>query len=376
MNAARTILRKLPVWPDRLLQTSKSRLYRMLSLLGFFLIGEVLLFWFSLQPLGAQARQGTDPGSQPLFEAEAQVLVLWNRVPLIPRKASDQDPPEQQDLIAHMVLLKSPGLIERTVKNHKLKSLKSFAGRDPVKVIMESLSIRRPSRSGYILIFSFRGPEAEDCSTVLKAVLQTYTDFLEEAAQRPLKDWKAILEREKELLEKELMERRVAYRDFLRKAFPTENEIKLRQARRTVLETRREALLVSRAEMEGRQAWLENALAEKRNQTAILIKVKEWAVRSGFDKLPEEARQGKDPVAAYLETLKADLEENHSVESALEKLLKSELAEIKKLQLQQFEEERLRIDLENSQKLYQSMLQSLSELNMASIVDPENWTTQ
>lgn len=311
---------------------------------------------------GAQAKQAVGQDKKTMFEAEAQVMVIPKRVPGKEKgKGTDEE-----DIATQLVLLKSPLLIERAIKNHQLQSLKVFAGREPVQIMIESLIVQRHPASPYILDFAFRGTEAEDCIAVLKAILQTYSEFLDEEYRQVSRETLALIAKARDQLEKQLLEQEAEYRAFREQA-PSLLWVGAEsngQERRSALETKRAALFVGRAEIQGRLAWLEDVLAGGRSATAIHIKVNEWATRSGYDKLPEEVRRSTTRVEAYRETLKEELRENQSIEKALEEELRAVRFHISNLQREQIENDTRRNRMSRTKQLYDQTIKRLDEINL------------
>jgi polysaccharide biosynthesis transport protein len=125
------------------------------------------------------------------------------------------------------VLVKSPEIIGRAAKKPNLQDLKSFANERPENVIYlirENLAVLRDTRdtqtgqSNNILTLQFRGPESEECREILKAIMQSYQEFLDDTyktvSDRTLE---LILEAKKTLSDK-LETAEQAHQDFRQKS--------------------------------------------------------------------------------------------------------------------------------------------------------------
>src|SRR5262249_36637419 len=125
----------------------------------------------------------------PVYQSAAQVLVVKKRADALPIQGLETSQAYYDDYVSvHIVLIKSPLIIARAVKNGELQKLKSFEGcSDPVGPIIAGLTVARDSKDSYsygnssnILNLSFRGPVADECDVVLNAVVESYQSFLDE----------------------------------------------------------------------------------------------------------------------------------------------------------------------------------------------------
>lgn len=149
-----------------------------LAILGWILLSLGFFLW-----LGTQTKFfGVERWLKPACAAQAEVLVVRIRAGPTPAgKMKENEARDDDYLGTHQVLLKSPLIIEKAVKDHQLHFLSSFAGCDPAKAINKSLSIRRNPPSSVVLEITYRGTNAEDCIAVLNGILQTYQGVVEEA---------------------------------------------------------------------------------------------------------------------------------------------------------------------------------------------------
>ena len=124
--------------------------------------------------------------SQPEYESKAQVYVRAKRPDALEERSSTKSK-VKDDTATHMALLSSPSFIQRAIDTRKLDALKTFANQqDVVSSIIKSLSVSRgqdkiTTNPTDILYFKYRGPVAEECGTILSAVIETYDTFLNES---------------------------------------------------------------------------------------------------------------------------------------------------------------------------------------------------
>jgi hypothetical protein len=211
--------------------------------------------------------------------------------------------------------------------------------------------------------------------------LSAYQEFLDET-------YKVVSDRSydlvmdtKRVLQKELEEAQQQLTDFDQKsplAGCSGEQMKILFATLTALEDRKAAIIAARAELEGRLAWTEKAVADKSDLLAFQLKVNEWAARSGLDKLPAEARRGLDPQQAYIRVLRQELAENRAIQQGLDQAIEKEQARVQELRAFELQEERLRGRIASYRSMFEAIMKRANEMNLtrdfggyeAKIVDP------
>lgn len=128
---------------------------------------------------------------QPAYQSISQMLVV---------KKTPNDSLSlggQESRLAYMedymstqsILVRSPAIIERAVKKPSMQDLKSFPEERPeniVYAIRDNLQVLRDNREtqsgamNNILTLAYRGPEADECRTILVAIMDSYQSFLDE----------------------------------------------------------------------------------------------------------------------------------------------------------------------------------------------------
>lgn len=126
----------------------------------------------------------------PLYRSTAQVVVVKKEgatAALAP--GVDSRTAVMEDYVStHLVVIRSPYIVEKAIQKRQLAALRSFQGGDPAAAILAGLSATRdqgkdaPAGPGgnNIINLAFTGPDPADCQTVLAAVIDAYRDFLDE----------------------------------------------------------------------------------------------------------------------------------------------------------------------------------------------------
>lgn len=334
---------------------------------------------FAAAPRGLTKNADADPNKKdieppkPVFESEAQLLLV--------RKQVDQTLPQldparvwfDDDLASHLALIKSYAIVHRALKKPQLQDLKSVPRENAEEFVMNGLTARRdPSGAKNIFLVSYRGPNMQENRDILSAVTDAYQMFLDETT-------KSVNDRQLELLlesKRALTDRQAAMEqslvDLIRKAGATgsaEQRDALRQARVAALDARKTSLLASRTELQGQLSWLDKAVAEKRDQTAIRLRIKEWANRSGFGDLQAQPGQNADTIPTYRELLKQRLEENLAIEKELDQMLEAEREKSLTDAPLRMAEDQARHNIAQTRELLDGMTKRLIQINMVRAFD-------
>lgn len=208
-----------------------------------------------------------------LHQSSAEVLVVRKRPEVI---TGDKvyAAPTGDYLATHAVLLKSPVIVERAIKDSDLGSLETFTSPkyvdqefDIATAVNEGINIKIGSlRSGRgsqnVLTVSFTGPVAEECPMVVSAVIDSYEKFLEETYRDMGEDTITMISHARDDLQKDLTEQEAAYREFRLKSPMVSNgttDVNPLHARLTAIEQQLSEALLREATFQTQLATLEEA---------------------------------------------------------------------------------------------------------------------
>jgi succinoglycan biosynthesis transport protein ExoP len=183
-------------------------------------------------------------------------------------------------LATQMQLIQSQRIIKAAVKAGKLNELPSFAGQDEAATassIRGSFNITRimqqtTATPTNFLTLSFRGPNSEDCATVLNQIIQSYEDYLKDDRTKTHKKSFEELVQMHDKLEEEL----VTQNDKLRKMRELTKIIRTEKGGSVELEilrdtqTRRANIAVQLAETRMRLNRINDAVAKGEDPTDYL----------------------------------------------------------------------------------------------------------
>lgn len=163
---------------------------------------------------------------QPAYLSATQVLVVKKRSDALPVGGGDPRLGVYDDYVStHLVLIRSPFVLERAVRKRSLAALRSFQNTEPVGAIQGGLVATRdrdpngPPTGNNIILLSFRGPDPGDAEVVLNAIVDSYRDFLDETYRNVSDNTLDLITRASELLKTDLNEKEQAYATF-RKTSP------------------------------------------------------------------------------------------------------------------------------------------------------------
>ncbi|MGL4552596.1 MAG: Wzz/FepE/Etk N-terminal domain-containing protein, partial [Gemmataceae bacterium] len=161
----------------------------------------------------------------PVYQSGAQILVVKKRSDVLPTGTDSRLSFYEDYVSTHLVLIRSPLVVQRAVKKRDLTSLTCFAGvGDPTGIILAGLTAGRdtPKEAGAapnnIINLGYRGGSAET-GTVLAAVIQSYQDYLDEIYLRVSGKAVEEIRAARDFLKKDLEEKETSYREF-RKTSP------------------------------------------------------------------------------------------------------------------------------------------------------------
>jgi uncharacterized protein involved in exopolysaccharide biosynthesis len=200
-------------------------------------------------------------GEPPVYQSSMQVLVVKKtQSEALPVARMGPYSHLEDYLAEHMALIKSPLIVERAVKSHRLQTLRSFAGNDnPTNAIIAALAFTRdaattPLQSNHILTLSFRGADADDCRTVLNAVFNSYRQFLDATYRSVAEEIVKLLTEARDVHQKDLARKAKEYQEFRRTA-PLVSRGKdgatMHQETLASLQSARSSLLLRKARAQG-----------------------------------------------------------------------------------------------------------------------------
>lgn len=240
----------------------------------------------------------------PVYCSQAQVLVAQksNNVPLTGTDARLGT--LEIDLNAHEAIIKSPVVVGRAVREGKLQSLPSFAGfRDPTKFIIARLGISRDSkdeRGSAVLTLSYRGSRPDECPAVLKAVVESYQDFLDKNRLQDRDKVRDLFLTWQKDVKKELQDKSERYEELCRRSPLIGKGVDKKnfaQERLSPIETKRIGIVMRRAELQDQLAAIAAAKESGQSHEVLLEMVAKWASRTGGE------GAGLGPSAALQEQL-------------------------------------------------------------------------
>jgi capsular exopolysaccharide synthesis family protein len=360
----------------------------------------------------------------PVYQTTAQILVVKKRSDPLPVVNDPRLSFYEDYLSTHMVLIRSPLIVEKAVEKRGLGSLRSYVGRgDPSGEIMASLSATRDkdtsgNGSTNIINLSFRAPASDDCETVLNAVLVSYQEFLDATYVKVSDQMVDLIEKASKTLKEDLKEAEKNYQDFRKRSpllFKGKDGTNLYQERIASIENKRSALQIRKTELEERLKAIDKANQENHGRAAVLallaanqadnktipgqqslddkllpLLLQEQQLLDRFgpdysevvsvrnrialirnlagpksapgDKAADEV--AADPVARFMEGLREELREADMVWKSLGEQLVELRKEAQGMSTYEVEEEHLRGDIVRIQQLHEDTVKRLAEINL------------
>lgn len=217
--------------------------------------------------------------SAPVYQSSAQILVIKRGANALPMTSADPRLSFVEDYVStHLVMLRSPIIIERAVERRSLRSMESLAPTgDAVGTILASINVSRDTKDSMtpsnIINLSYRGGVAEEAGTILTAVIDSYQEFLDETYRNMSDETLKQITQARDLLLKDLAEKDKAYAEF-RAASPLlwrgKDGTLAQQGRILELEANKSKLALRQAELQKRLKDLSEAIAEKRSRPELM----------------------------------------------------------------------------------------------------------
>jgi len=217
----------------------------------------------------------------PVYQSSAQVLVVkkFADAPLQPGSADPRAAFYEDYVSTHLASIRSQVVIDKAVKNGDLRSLPSFANAgNPTPLIIASLTASRDSKesgANNIINLTYKGPEAEDCRTVITAAINSYKEFLDEAYHNVSDETYNQASKHYDEIVVKLGQKNDEQAQLRQQAplalAPTKDGVPASYLRLSDLENRRMGLLVRRAEIEERLKALDKA--KKDGTAAEMVQV-------------------------------------------------------------------------------------------------------
>lgn len=216
--------------------------------------------------------------SPPVYQSDAQILLMGKGADLPLEGVESPDTYRQDTLGNHLLLLRSPKILQPAVEKHDLGSLKSLYGKgDPVAVVRGGLTVDRASKPGdtsNVISLSYVGLDAEDCRKILDAVIKTYEEFLSQEHRNLSTDTVQLITRANDELHKQLTEKRAAYRKFRQETpllWSGEQGSNLHESRLHEIEAARGEVLVENAQAKARIGAIEAAMKDGSRESLLLL---------------------------------------------------------------------------------------------------------
>lgn len=158
---------------------------------------------------------------QPIYQSSGSVLVVKKRSDPLPVAGGDPRMGFYEDYVAtHLILIRSPLVVGKAVKDKKLGTLKSFERMgDPTGAIIGGLvagrdSGKESSSPNNIINLTYKGSQPEDTGLVLAAIIASYKEFLDETYRGVSDHTLKLIGDASTILQKDLREKEDRYRAF------------------------------------------------------------------------------------------------------------------------------------------------------------------
>jgi polysaccharide biosynthesis transport protein len=245
--------------------------------------------------------------SGPWHKANAQLLVRKKSLETSPISGPPSPGQPQDDYLAtHMLIIRSPRVVREAVAKGDLLSLGSLQQQGGLATAIHSLSNSMFAEQGEgspewrltksivdalkvsadnpkpglgvsheVINVTFQGRDAKVCAKVLDAIIASYQDFLRDTYKSGSVETLELIDRARDILQKDLNTREAAYREFRRKTpllgrGKDGNGTTVHQDRLFKIDAQRQALRLRSAEIQATLTAIESALKSGSSYSDVL----------------------------------------------------------------------------------------------------------
>jgi capsular exopolysaccharide synthesis family protein len=355
----------------------------------------------------------------PVFRSSAEVLLIKKEASIGGDSRRDRLSYGLEDALStQMLLFSSPLIVGRAVEQFHLDALPSLKDQQPAAAaIIESLKTLRAGDKNTpdpnVMLLSYEGVNAEDCQTVLNALIHTYQQFLGETYQNANEEVMRLISQAKDVLHKQLTEKEAAYRKFRQESpllWNNGSAANLHEQRLAEIEKSRSQAIIECAQLEGRIETLITAMKNGGNREALSLMVANMPngrdknvsresvegqifglllrqqelmatygpdhpqvrqiekqidmVREHFGKQPTADANNNDFLQVYVESLREELVMAQEKMSRYDRLFTQEQGAAKELASFQIQDETFRSEINRMKLMFDVVLKRLDEINL------------
>ena len=198
------------------------------------------------------------------YESRTQIQLVTKHFS-VSGDQQEQPPAFENTIETHKVVISSPTLVSRAVRDFGLDKLDSLSGvADPVAAILENLDAEVKEDNTTVLELAYRSGNAMDCQQVLQAMNATYSAYLSESNHQIGKEAMDLISKANDDLLEQLRGIEANHGEFQKSAplmWRDGQGVNIHHERQLQIEAARQDLLVQHAVMSAKIKALEAALA-------------------------------------------------------------------------------------------------------------------
>ena len=212
--------------------------------------------------------------SEPVYRSQAQVLIKRKAPPNV---GFDDRRYYQRvdDDMAHAFVMTSPRIVSKAVTDSSLGDLTSLKKTDnPVSAVLANISATAQEDGANLYVVSYEGSKASDTAAVVKAVVDSYEDFLEASHRNIGRETRKLITEAKDELLRKLMNTEEAYKEFRSSAplmWVEGQGQNLHQQRQAAIESERAGVLLLASDLEAQLSSVKSAIERGDNIAALAL---------------------------------------------------------------------------------------------------------
>ncbi len=155
------------------------------------------------------------------YESTSDILIVTKHFSGFNTEGDSEQAAYDKTIETHALMVASPLIVGRAVKDHELLSLETLSEEDdPVKAIIDELTVDIKQENTTVISLSYRSGNEYDCQKVVQALNDTYSAFLGESNQKVGREMYDLIAKANEELSAQLLTIDEDYQTFRKTAPP------------------------------------------------------------------------------------------------------------------------------------------------------------
>ena len=201
------------------------------------------------------------------YESTSDILIVTKHFSGFNNENQDDQRAYDKTIETHALMVSSPMIVERAVKDHQLASLPTLVKEeDPVEAIIDELTVEIKEENTTVISLGYRSRNKYDCQKVVQAITDTYDAFLGESNQKVGREMYELIAQANKELSKQISVIDEDYQEFRKIAPPMLWEdghgVNMHHSRQSSIEAARQELMVEQSVLRAKLVALTDVITQ------------------------------------------------------------------------------------------------------------------